>query len=85
MIKAIRPLTKKVFDMHLMIVGPDRYIDRIPDAGADDLTVHLEACTHLHRTVQAIKAAGMKAGVSINPHTRVEALEDIIADLDLVW
>ena len=83
-IKAIRPLTTKVFDTHLMIVDPDRYIGAFKDAGADILTVHLEACTHLHRTIQAIHAAGMKAGVSINPHTPVHALEDIIADLDLV-
>jgi len=84
LIKAIRPLTKKVFDTHLMIVDPDRYISVFKDAGSDVLTVHLEACTHLHRTVQAIKAAGMKAGVSLNPHTSVNGLEDIIADLDLV-
>jgi len=84
LIKAIRPLTKKVFDTHLMIVDPDRYITAFKEAGADVLTVHIEACTHLHRTVQAIKAAGMKAGVSLNPHTSVNGLEDIIADLDLV-
>ena len=65
-IKAIRPLTKKVFDVHLMIVRPDPYINPFRDVGADNLTVHLEACTHLHRTVQAIHSAGMKAGVSIN-------------------
>lgn len=84
LIKAIRPLTKKVFDTHLMIVDPDRYITTFKDAGSDVLTVHLEACTHLHRTVQAIKSTGMKAGVSLNPHTSVNLLEDIIADLDLV-
>lgn len=83
-IKAIRPLTTKVFDTHLMIVDPDRYIGAFKEAGADILTVHLEACTHLHRTIQAIHAAGMKAGVSINPHTSILGLEDIIADLDLV-
>lgn len=83
-IKAIRPLTKKVFDVHLMIVRPDQYIGAFRDAGADVLTVHYEACTHLHRTVQAIKAAGMKAGVAINPHTRAELLEDVLADIDLV-
>jgi len=83
-IKAIRPLTKKVFDTHLMIVDPDRYITAFKEAGADLLTVHEEACTHLHRTVQAIKAARMKAGVSLNPHTPIGSLEDIIADLDLV-
>lgn len=83
-IKAIRPLTRKVFDTHLMIVDPDRYVTAFKEAGADVLTVHLEACTHLHRTVQAIKAQGMKAGVSINPHTPVSALEAILPDLDLV-
>ena len=83
-IKAIRPLTTKVFDTHLMIVDPDRYIGAFKEAGVDILTVHLEACTHLHRTIQAIHAAGMKAGVSINPHTSILGLEDIIADLDLV-
>lgn len=83
-IKAIRPLTKKVFDVHLMIVDPDRYITAFRDAGADRLTVHFEACTHLHRSIQAIKAAGMKAGVAINPHTPAHLLEDIIEDLDQV-
>jgi ribulose-phosphate 3-epimerase len=83
-IKAIRPLTKKVFDVHLMITEPDRYITAFRDAGADRLSVHYEACTHLHRTVQAIKAAGMKAGVAINPHTPVHLLTDILPDLDQV-
>lgn len=83
-IKAIRPLTKKVFDVHLMIVRPDQYIGAFRDAGADILTVHYEACTHLHRSIQAIKAAGMKAGVAINPHTPVHLLEDVLADIDLV-
>lgn len=83
-IRSIRGLTQKVFDTHLMIVDPDPFINVFSDAGADILTVHYEACRHLHRTVQAIKAAGMKAGVSINPHTPVSALEDIIADVDLV-
>lgn len=83
-IKAIRPLTKKVFDVHLMIVRPEHYITAFREAGADILTVHIEASTHLHRTVQAIKAAGMKAGVAINPHTPVNALEEVIADIDLV-
>ena len=83
-IKAIRPLTKKVFDVHLMIVRPENYVTAFRDAGADVLTVHLEASTHLHRTVQAIKAAGMKAGVAINPHTSVGLLEDVLADIDLV-
>lgn len=83
-IKAIRPLTKKIFDVHLMIVDPDRFIHAFRDAGSDRLTVHYEACTHLHRTVQAIKAAGMKAGVAINPHTPVHLLEDIVEDIDQV-
>ncbi|MBZ0205097.1 MAG: ribulose-phosphate 3-epimerase [Flavobacteriales bacterium] len=83
-IKAIRPLTKKVFDVHLMIVDPDPYITAFRDAGADRLTVHYETCNHLHRTIQAIKAAGMKAGVAINPHTPVHLLADILADLDQV-
>lgn len=83
-IKAIRPLTKKVFDVHLMIVRPENYVSAFRDAGADVLTVHLEASSHLHRTVQAIKAAGMKAGVAINPHTSVSALEEVLADIDLV-
>ena len=83
-IKAIRPLTKKVFDVHLMIVRPDQYIGAFRDAGANVLTVHYEACTHLHRSVQAIRAAGMKAGVAINPHTAAHLLEDVLADVDLV-
>lgn len=83
-IKAIRPLTKKVFDVHLMIVRPDQYIAPFRDAGTDRLTVHYEACTHLHRTIQAIKAAGMKAGVAINPHTPAHLLEDIMGDIDQV-
>lgn len=83
-IKAIRPLTKKVFDVHLMIVRPDQYIGAFRDAGADVLTVHYEACPHLHRSVQAIRAAGMKAGVAINPHTSPALLEDVLADIDLV-
>ena len=83
-IKSIRPLTKKIFDVHLMIVKPDHLIGAFRDAGADVLTVHLEACTHLHRTVQAIKAAGMKAGVAINPHTPARSLEEILPDIDLV-
>ena len=83
-ISAINKLTDKPLDVHLMIVDPDRYINNFKKVGADILTVHYEACTHLHRTVQAIKAEGMKAGVSLNPHTPVSLLEDIIHDLDLV-
>lgn len=83
-LKAISSHAKKTIDVHLMIVDPDRYIQTFADLGANILTVHYEACTHLHRTVQAIKAAGMKAGVALNPHTPIAVLEDIIADLDLV-
>src|ERR1019366_3448101 len=83
-IKAIKKYTKKPMDVHLMIVEPDRYLQNFKDAGADVLTVHLEACTNLHRTVQAIKALGMKAGVAINPHTPVNLLSEILADIDLV-
>ena len=83
-IKAIRKYTKKTFDVHLMIVEPDKYVTAFRDAGADVLTVHYEACTHLHRTIGAIKDAGMKAGVALNPHTPVTVLEDVLADIDLV-
>ena len=83
-LKAISKHATKTVDVHLMIVDPDRYIQTFADLGANVLTVHHEACTHLHRTVQAIKAAGMKAGVALNPHTPIAVLEDIIADLDLV-
>ncbi len=83
-IKAIKKYAKKPMDVHLMIVEPDRYLQNFKDAGADTLTVHLEACTHLHRTIQAIKALGMKAGVAINPHTSVNLLSEILADIDLV-
>lgn len=83
-IKAVKKYATKPLDVHLMIVNPDRYIQEFADAGADILTVHYEACPHLHRTIQAIKKAGMKAGVSINPHTPVSVLEDVICDLDLV-
>jgi ribulose-phosphate 3-epimerase len=76
--------TNKILDVHLMIVDPDRYIKTFSELGADILTVHYEACTHLHRTIQAIKSEGMKAGVALNPHTSVAVLEDIIQDLDLV-
>ena len=83
-LKAISSHAKKTIDVHLMIVDPDRYIKTFADLGADILTIHYEACTHLHRTVQAIKAVGMKAGVALNPHTPISVLEDIISDLDLV-
>jgi len=83
-INAIKKHATKTMDVHLMIMDPDRYIEDFKKVGADILTVHYEACTHLHRTVQAIKATGMKAGVSLNPHTPIAVLEDIIQDLDLV-
>lgn len=83
-IKAIKKHATKPLDVHLMINDPDRYLQTFKEAGADVLTVHLEACNHLHRTVQAIKALGMKAGVAINPHTSASLLMDIIADVDLV-
>jgi ribulose-phosphate 3-epimerase len=83
-LKAIQKHAKKPLDVHLMIEDPDRYIQLFRESGADVLTVHVEACTHLHRTIQNIKAAGMKAGVALNPHSSIHLLEDIIADLDLV-
>lgn len=83
-LKTLKKHAQKPLDVHLMIVDPDRYIEQFKEAGADILTVHYEACTHLHRTIQAIKNTGMKAGVSINPHTPVSVLEDIINDVDLV-
>lgn len=75
---------KKTVDVHLMIVDPDRYIKTFAALGAHNLTVHYEACPHLHRTLQAIKAEGMKAGVALNPHTPVSLLEDVITDIDLI-
>lgn len=81
---AINKHANKTIDTHLMIVDPDRYIQTFADLGTNILTVHYEACTHLHRTLQAIKAAGMKAGVALNPHTNVSLLEDVIQDVDLV-
>ncbi|MBX2828478.1 MAG: ribulose-phosphate 3-epimerase [Flavobacteriaceae bacterium] len=75
---------KKTIDVHLMIIDPDRYIKTFAQLGANVLTVHYEACTHLHRTLQAIKAEGMQAGVALNPHTNVNLLEDTIQDIDLV-
>jgi len=83
-IKSLRPTSDKVFDVHLMIEDPGRYVQQFKDAGADVLTVHEEACTHLHRVVQSIHDAGMQAGVALNPHTPVSSLNDIIADIDLV-
>jgi ribulose-phosphate 3-epimerase len=83
-IQKMASYTEKYIDSHLMIVNPDRYIQDYKDAGTHNLTVHYEACTHLHRTIQAIKATDMHAGVSLNPHTPVHLLEDIIQDVDLV-
>ncbi|MCF1190787.1 ribulose-phosphate 3-epimerase [Mangrovimonas sp. AS39] len=83
-LQAISKHAKKPLDVHLMIVDPDRYIKTFADLGSTNLTVHFEACTHLHRTLQAIKAEGMKAGVALNPHTNINLLEDIINDIDLV-
>lgn len=83
-LKAIQKHAKKPLDVHLMIVQPERYITHFRDTGASVLTVHLEACTHLHRTIQEIKQAGMQAGVALNPHTSALLLEDILADIDLV-
>jgi ribulose-phosphate 3-epimerase len=83
-IKAIKKYAQKPLDVHLMIENPDRYLQDFKNAGADILTVHLEACNHLHRSIQAIKQLGMKAGVAINPHTSVNLLIDILPDIDLV-
>ncbi|GAB4285030.1 MAG: ribulose-phosphate 3-epimerase [Marinilabiliales bacterium] len=83
-IKQIKSYCKKPLDVHLMITDPDRYINDFKEAGADILTVHQEACVHLHRTIQKIKLNGMKAGVAVNPHTPVTFLKDIIHDIDLV-
>lgn len=81
--KAIQKHAKKPLDVHLMIVDPDRYVKQFKEAGAHVLTVHYEACTHLHRTLQNIRAEGMKAGVAINPHTSVSLLENLVHDADL--
>lgn len=83
-IEALRGATNKVFDVHLMIEEPEKYAEDFKKAGADHLTVHYEACTHLHRNIQQIKSLGMKAGVALNPHTPVNLLKDILHDIDLV-
>ena len=83
-LKEIKKHANKTLDVHLMIVNPDQYIETFAKLGADILTVHYEACTHLHRTIQAIKATGMKAGVALNPHTSINNLKDTIKDIDLV-
>jgi len=83
-VNAVKRLATKPLDVHLMIVDPDRYLEQFKNSGAEILTVHYEACPHLHRTIQKIKSLGMKAGVSLNPHTSVDLLEDIVDELDLV-
>ena len=83
-LRDIKKHAKKTLDVHLMIVNPDQYIETFSKLGADILTVHYEACTHMHRTIQAIKATGMKAGVALNPHTSVNQLKDVIKDIDVV-
>jgi ribulose-phosphate 3-epimerase len=83
-IEFIRKTTTKVCDVHLMIVEPEKYVEDFKKAGADILTVHLEACTHLHRNIEQIKSLGMQAGVALNPHTPVEALKEVLHDIDVV-
>jgi len=83
-IKTIHKIAKKPLDVHLMIVNPERYFEQFKEAGAEILTVHYEASTHLHRSIHAIKALNMKAGVSLNPHTNISLLKDVISDIDLV-
>lgn len=83
-LKYVTKLCRKPLDVHLMIVEPDKFINEVKETGAMMMNVHYEACTHLHRTIQRIHAAGMKAGVTLNPHTPVELLEDIVSDVDLV-
>jgi ribulose-phosphate 3-epimerase len=83
-VQFVRKATTKVCDVHLMISSPEKYAEAFKNAGADILTVHAEACTHLHRNIQQIKNLGMKAGVAINPHTPIDSLQDILADIDVV-
>jgi ribulose-phosphate 3-epimerase len=83
-IEFIRRTTKKVCDVHLMIVEPEKYVEDFKKAGADILTVHIEACTHLHRNIEQIKSLGMQAGVALNPHTPAESLKDVLHDIDVV-
>ena len=83
-LKAIQKYAKKPLDVHLMIIDPDRYLQDFKHAGAENITVHIEACTHLHRTLHAIKDLGCKAGVAINPHSPISLLEDSIEDIDIV-
>jgi ribulose-phosphate 3-epimerase len=83
-LKSIQKHAEKPLDVHLMIIDPDRYIEKFADLGAEILTIHFEACNHLHRSLQKIKSCGMKAGVALNPHTPINNLIDIIRDVDLV-
>ena len=83
-LKAIKKLAKKPLDVHLMIVDPDRYIETFAKLGAEILTVHFEACNHLHRSIQKIKSCGIKAGIALNPHTPVDNISEVIQDIDLV-
>jgi len=83
-VKAIRSATKRVVDVHLMIVEPEKYVQSFADAGADVITVHAEACTHLHRTIQQIRSLGKRAGVSLNPHTSPDHLRYVLPDVDLI-
>jgi len=83
-IEQIRTVTTKVCDVHLMILEPEKYAEDFKKAGADILTVHIEACTHLHRNIQQIKSLGMQAGIAVNPHTPVSLLKDVLGDIDLV-
>ncbi len=83
-VEQVKKMAQKPLDVHLMIVEPDRYLDRFKEAGADILTVHIEACPHLHRTLQRIKLLGLKAGISLNPHTSASLLDDIVAEADMV-
>ena len=84
LVEFFKKATSKVCDVHLMIEEPEKFAEQFKNAGADILTVHIEACNHLHRNLQQIKSLGMKAGVAINPHTSVHLLEDVLADIDLV-
>ncbi len=83
-IESIRSATKKTFDVHLMILEPEKYVEPLKAAGADILTVHMEACPHIHRNIQQIKNLGLKAGVALNPHTQISTLSEILHDIDLV-
>ena len=83
-VEALRPLTKLPLDVHLMIENPDQYIEAFAKAGADYITVHVEACPHLHRTIQLIRSFGVKPGVVLNPHTPIESIQHVLDDIDLV-